>query len=127
MNIAKIRSFFKIAAQKATCKHDNRTFFLGSVGIRNDGAHVFAVNSPSISPNRLIHSEYRLLKKCDVGSTIFVARVKADGSYGMARPCHNCSKFIVTKKVHKVYYTVNAEQYGVWSVENDVDRVYNLR
>lgn len=127
MNSSKIKMYFELAAEKALTREDQRTFFLGCVAIRKDGARVVSSNSPSSTPNRTAHCEYKALKKCDRGATLFVARVKADGSYGMSRPCPNCSKAIISKDVEKVYYTINENQYGVWNVNKDSDRSFNMR
>lgn len=127
MNTSKILDLFKLAADRATSKSDVRTFSLGAVGIRADGACVSSCNSPSTARNRKAHAEYKALKKCDFGATLFVARVKSDGSYGMSRPCPNCSKVIITKGVKKVYYTINEKQYGVWTPSTDSDKVYNFK
>lgn len=113
MNL-KIFDYFHIAALTATQKQDNRSFLLGSVAVRADGKLVRSFNSPSEVPNRMAHSEFRLSKKLDYGATVYVARVKLiDGSFGMSKPCHNCMKALVSKKVRRIYYTITSSEFGI--------------
>lgn len=113
----KIWHFFEIAAELATKKKDildKRAYFLGAIGIRQDGTIVASINGSSTSPKRQAHCEYRLASKLDFGATIYVARVrKGDGSFAMAKPCRNCQKVLRSKKVKKVYYTISQNEYGV--------------
>jgi len=110
----KIFSFFEIAGKIASSKDDGRSFLLGSIAIRKDGAIVKALNGPSQEPNRLAHSEYRISRQLDIGATVYVARVRLmDGSFGMARPCSSCMKVLRSKRVAKIYYTINDNEYGI--------------
>jgi tRNA(Arg) A34 adenosine deaminase TadA len=109
----KIFNFFEIAAKTARSKTDGRSFLLGCVAIRNDGVMVKSLNSSSELPNRMAHAEYRIANRIDYGAVVYVARVKLiDGSFGMARPCHSCMKILVARKVSKIYYTIDKEEYG---------------
>ena len=106
-------------------KSDNRTFLLGSVGIRSDGAMVKSLNSPTEIPNRKTHSEYRLSKKLDYNSIVYVARVRlADGKFAMARPCVSCQKVLCSKRVSKVYYTISECEWGLWIPSQNKDFYY---
>lgn len=118
-------------------ENDARNFWLGCVGIRNDGVLVSARNgsiqhmfSKSLDPELNdkscdYHAEGRALRKMDKGGTLYVARIsRKDGSYCMSRPCNLCQSKIRAKKIEKVYYTVNHSQYGVWHVESDRDVIY---
>jgi hypothetical protein len=110
----KIFSYFEICAQIAVKKPDERSFLLGSIGIRKDGALVKASNSSAETPNRLLHSEKKLSLKLDVGAIVYVARVRLDnGLYGLARPCFSCEKALRSKGVARVYYTISDREYGV--------------
>jgi tRNA(Arg) A34 adenosine deaminase TadA len=41
------------------------------------------------------------------GSTMYIARAKADGSAGMAKPCEGCQRAIVTFGINSVHWTEN--------------------
>jgi len=122
----KILTFFEVAAKTATSKDDKRSFLLGAIGIRNDGAMVRSLNSPTENKNRKAHAECKLCRKLDYGAKeVYVARVRMDNfEFAMARPCSSCRKILKSKKVRKVFYTINNSQYGVWFPDSDTDRVY---
>lgn len=111
---------------------DYRDYWLGCVGVREDGAIVSAKNGAAefhttVRSCHLLpdsHAEGRVLRKLGKCGTIFVARVsKKDGSLAMAAPCPMCAIRIKSFKVKKVHYTVNPNQYGVWDVKKDIHRV----
>lgn len=111
---------------------DYRDYWLGAVGVREDGVLVSAKNGAAsfrttIKSYELLptsHAEGRILRKLGKGGTIFVARVsKKDGSLVMAMPCPMCQIRIRSFKVPKVYYTINSQQYGIWDVKKDSHRV----
>jgi tRNA(Arg) A34 adenosine deaminase TadA len=109
----KIFNFFEIAARTAKSKVDERSFLLGCVAVRNDGAIVKALNSASELPNRQAHAEYRIASRIDYGATVYVARVRLmDGTFGMAKPCRDCMKILMARKVRKIYYTISQKEYG---------------
>jgi cytidine deaminase len=125
-----------IAASKAalpTSINDARAFWLGCIGIRSDGSQILskngAVYSTSISNYQLIpdaHAECRAIKKMDCGGVMYVARVrKIDRSLAMASPCEICRVKIRSRRINKVYYTVNQHQYGIWFVKKNIDVIYN--
>lgn len=39
------------------------------------------------------------------GSELYIVRLKRDGSYGLAAPCHNCLRLILALKVRSVIYS----------------------
>lgn len=109
----KIFHYLEIAGRKAAKKND-RTWLLGAVGIRADGTIVTSINGSVAIPTRQAHAEYRLTKKLDAGSVVYVARVRKDsGEFGMAKPCANCEKALRDRKVRKVYYTIGPNEFGV--------------
>lgn len=116
-----IRNYFDLAGQIATMKQDdNRNWSLGSVAVRGDGVIVCAPNGPTPMPDRRVHSEYRVCKKIDAGATLYVARVlRADQGFATARPCIDCRKVIISRRVKRVYYTINNNSYGIWNVERN--------
>ena len=124
----KILNFFEIAAKTARSKSDGRAFLLGAVGIRSDGAMVRSLNSPSENKQRLMHAECKLCRKLDYGAIVYVARVRLDNyEFAMARPCFDCRKIMRTKRVNKVYYTINNFQYGVLDFQKDTDIIHSVR
>jgi len=115
----KIFHYFEIAGRIAQQKKDRRTYLLGAIGIRSDGAMVFAQNGPTESPNPLAHAENRLSKKLDYGATVYVARVRiCDGQFAMAKPCPNCRRILKSRGVKKVMYTIGPDEYGVLNLDN---------
>jgi tRNA(Arg) A34 adenosine deaminase TadA len=124
----KIFNYFEIAAKIAQSKSDNRSALVGAVGIRKDGAIVKSLNSPVENKRRLMHAECKLCRKLDYGATVYVARVRMDNiEFAMARPCFDCRKIMRTKKVKKVYYTINNQQYGILDLFNDTDVIRSLK
>lgn len=116
--------FFNFAAQlslKADEKYSCRKACIGAVGFRTDGAIVHACSGGdqlNISPNT--HAETRLLKKLDKYSpVIYVARIRRDTmEFALARPCKTCLPFIKNKRIDKIYYTINAYEYGIIDVKS---------
>lgn len=104
----KKNAFIAMAAVKAGQREDRREFRLGAVGYRSDGTIVHASNGPTALPDANVHAEVRLAKKLDVGSVVFVARVLANGSLAMAKPCAECEIVLRAKGVSKVYYTTSS-------------------
>ena len=124
----KIFHYFEIAAKLATAKRDGRTYFFGAIGERSDGALVRSVNSPTVFPERKVHSEYRVCSKIDVGATLYVVRIRNDnGSFAMAKPCNSCQKVIQSKGVKRVYYSVDDNWIGVWDVWSGNEKVVSFR
>lgn len=120
----KIYNLFEIAGETAMSKDDRRSFVLGAVAIRNDGAMVKALNGPTEAPNRSTHAEYRVSRKMDQGAVVYVARIRlCNYEFGMSRPCPSCMKVLKSKKVRKIYYTINNQQFGIFDPINDTDRV----
>jgi tRNA(Arg) A34 adenosine deaminase TadA len=114
---------------------DARSFWLGCIGVRNDGKIVFskngAVYSTSIVDYQLIpnsHAEGRVLRKMDWGGTLYVARVKKiDGTLACSAPCSMCAIRIKAKGIKKVFYTINNFQYGLWDVRKDIHTIFNCK
>ena len=87
--------------------------------VASRGSRVFAigvnVNKPTVActPNSC-HAEDSCLRKVpDIdGGDLYVARVLADGSLGMAKPCSNCLKLIQQSTIDSVHYTNRS---GGWS------------
>lgn len=130
--------FLYQAAQIAlpSIEKDYRDYWLGAIGIRDDGVMVSAKNGAAffrtaIKSYHLLpssHAEGRVLRKLGGGGTMFVARVsKKDGSLVMARPCGMCQVRSRSAKVVKVYYTINSSEYGVWYPDSDTDKIFRIK
>lgn len=103
-----------MAAQRAAKNRDRRTFYVGAIGIRRDGTLVSSWNGSSRLPDRNAHAEYRLASKLDHGAIVYVARIKTgDWSLGLAKPCLACQKVLRSRKVKKIYYSIDENEYGV--------------
>lgn len=91
---------------------DGRQYSLAAVGERYDGAVVAAVNgwgACGVEPS--FHAEARVLRKIGAGGTVYVARVRKDGSVGMSRPCTSCCRMLRFRGA-KCYYTIDE---GEWA------------
>jgi len=99
-------------------RYDNRSFWLGAVGLRNDGVIVTAKNIASTDVVPTHHAEARVIRKLTPDSIIWVARVsKMDGTWTMARPCSGCQRRMRTAGVRKVVYTIGPEEWGTINLE----------
>lgn len=105
-----------IASQVADISIDcKRKAFVGAVAIRKDGKMVVSRNGSTPYPNGkspTAHSERRLLRKSGYGATVYVARVKRNGSLGLAKPCCHCMPALRAMGVEVVYWTIDNENWG---------------
>lgn len=110
----KIFHYFEICAAVTTKVKDRRNFLLGAIGIRSDGAIVKSFNGHSHAPNNRAHAEYRLAQKLDVGSVVYIVRIRVgDGKLAIAKPCDRCQKVLKAKGVKKIFYSIGENEYGV--------------
>lgn len=107
----KIEYYLNCAAKVATRKIDHRSFFIGAVAIRSDGAIVSSCNQTTKIPNPFAHAEAKIIKKLDYGAILYIARVLRDGTFAMAKPCNNCITAIKNKNVSRVYFTISSTDY----------------
>jgi len=126
-----------MAAKIALPTHinDQRSFWVGSVGIRKDNVFVFARNGAvrcldsddyQVIPSA--HAEFRLGAKLGKYGIVYIARVaKKDGSLAMSRPCGVCQVRLRSLKVERAYYSINNFQYGCYFVQEDKDVIYHER
>lgn len=126
-----LRAAAQAAVPNSTLK-DPRNFWLGAIGVRNDGVTVSAKNGAvsfsasvqtyHLNPNS--HAEGRLLRKLGKHGIVYVARVsRKDRSYAMARPCQMCQILLRSAQVQKVYYTIDNEHYGIYFPSSNTDRI----
>lgn len=107
----------KVAAYAAR-RNDQRSYFVGAMGLRADGASVISCNGPATNKSAVIHAETRLSAKLDVGATVWVARSRrSDGALALAKPCPNCERVLRNRGVKKVFYSVSPNEYGVLNLQ----------
>lgn len=111
-----VNKYLTLATQIAIKNRSSKHYHLAAVAIRKDGSITSASNIKTQQPNVMAHAETRVLKKSGNNATLFIARVMADGSWGMANPCENCRKEIKKKNVKSVFYTIKDSEYGVWNL-----------
>lgn len=116
-----------LAAGTALRKDDRRSFRLGAVGVRNDGTLVASTNGPSPYPCADVHAEARLTQKLTPGSTVWVARIRHDGSMGMAKPCPACERRLRSAGVRKVVYSISDGEHGVLDLARGAEVVRPTR
>jgi cytidine deaminase len=115
-----------LAVQIAGQSKDEKEYYLACVAKRNDGAIVASVNH-SFSGQKVFlhHAEARVLRKCDYGSILYVARVYKDReTIANAMPCSYCQNFIRNMGVKKAYYTIDQDTFGFWYPEKDLWGIY---
>lgn len=127
------KNYFDLAIRIAQF-NNHKSYCFGAVGIRSDGVMVCARNGQSFSTkvdsvfikNIKSHAEGRIVRKLNIGSIIYVARVTKENEVSLAKPCKGCSCIIKSKKISKVYYTIDNNYYGVWFPLEDKDYILKL-
>lgn len=107
-----IKRMLKLAARVSRLKRDERRYYLGAVAERSDGIIVCAQNGSPPEPCAEHHCEFRLTRKLNKWSTVYLARTIANGVWANSRPCRTCQIAMKSIKVKEVYYTVGPDQYG---------------
>lgn len=99
-------NYLALAGRYGSKRRDMRTFHVGAVGLRADGAVVYARNEAKERQAGDAHAEARLAQKLDVGAEVWVARVsREDGSMKIAKPCKHCERALRRRGVRRVVYT----------------------
>lgn len=106
-----VRKYLELAANVSRLKDDDRTYFLGAVGLRRDGVLVAACNGNPKEPEPEHHAEARLLKKLGKSGTVFVSRTLSDGTWAMACPCVNCRIRLYNYGTKRIYYTTGPDSW----------------
>lgn len=104
----------EIAKKVAIKGRNKKQYHLGCVAKRKDGSIVSAFNTRSWGKSPRSHAEAKALKKAGKGSILWVSRVLANDSYGLAKPCKDCQRLIKKYEVKKVYYSISDSEFGVW-------------
>lgn len=102
-----MKHLLKLAAKIAKTGYQERTFFLGAIGVRADGRVVTARNRTNKVPDVCGHAEARLIRKLGKNAPlVIVVRYRwGKGDFGMAKPCIACEKRLEKAGVMKVVYT----------------------
>lgn len=109
-----MHKYLRIASHISAKGNPKRKAHIGCVGIRNDGVIVQSWNGCATDVCPTAHAEARLARKLDVGSVVYVARVRRDnGKMAMAKPCRGCERYLRSKGIAKVIYTISENEYGV--------------
>lgn len=120
-----MHKFLHKAAEYSRQGHPKRRAYVGAVGIRTDGTHVYSHNERTnvARSNEVIdigtalamrnHAEARVIQKLDYGSVVFVARTQKDtGDIVLAKPCAGCYTKLRNKGISKCYYSISENEYG---------------
>lgn len=102
----------ELAAQVSRLRMDDRRYYLAAVGVRSDGAIVVSPNGNPKEPDRKHHAEYRVCRKLNRKSTVYVCRTLADGTWANAAPCPNCTKKLIYTGVRKVIWSTGPMQFS---------------
>ena len=106
--------YLELAIRIAKGGTEERNYRIGCVGIRTDGAIVASPNLLTKKPEHTAHAEHRVIFKSDSGVILYVARILRDNTIALAKPCKKCQVLIRNRRVKRVYYTINNEEFGVW-------------
>jgi deoxycytidylate deaminase len=108
--------YLRLASKVANVSIDTcRKAFIGCIAVRKDGAIVSSRNSATRNPTGpapVSHAERKVLKKSGYGATLYVARVRRDGSIGCAKPCARCRASMRSMGVERVYYTISPDEWA---------------
>lgn len=94
-------------------RNDHRSYAVGALAIRADGASTVSRNEAAQRPSPEAHAERRVLRKAGLGAVIFVARMRRDGSLGLAHPCKPCVVALRAHRVRRCYYSIDDDSFGV--------------
>lgn len=100
---------------------------VGAVLVKRDSVIGVGYNRPNhpsvVWDKKFTHSKYSLhaeraallgLRPYDVaGATMYVLRVRRDGSFGMAKPCNRCANMLKNYDI-KVFYTTDKGEWRKW-------------
>jgi tRNA(Arg) A34 adenosine deaminase TadA len=109
-----IDQMLAISVRVALMGDTDRKYCLGAVAKRTDGALVYAYNGRPLNVHAPSHAEFRLSKKLDSSSTVFVSRVNRNtGVIALSKPCNACQIALKSRNVNKVIYSITDKEYGV--------------
>lgn len=117
---------FTAAAAKLALTSDNR-FKMACIAVRGGSVIGTDINvtktHPTTPPNRFsTHAEIGAMQACSdpSGATLYIARLKLDGTTAIARPCSWCMQELIKNNIYRVVYTTDKsylESFYISSVE----------
>jgi diaminohydroxyphosphoribosylaminopyrimidine deaminase/5-amino-6-(5-phosphoribosylamino)uracil reductase len=94
-------------ARTSRCRHKH-----GCVVVKNGRIIATATNKkvgdPSVEWRLAMHAEFAAVVAAGsqaAGATVYVARVQADGSTGLSKPCKKCESMMKRSGIAKVVWT----------------------
>ena len=110
--------YLRLASRISVKGNPRRKAHIGCVGRRSDGALVFSWNGCSnghaFHQCPSAHAEARLVRKLDIGSEVWVARVRRDnGLMALAKPCAGCAARLKSRGVLRCTYSISENEFGV--------------
>lgn len=109
---SKDKSFLAAAAKLAQTS-DNR-FKMACIAVRGGSVLGTDINvtkkHPTTPPNRFsTHAEIGAMKACSdpAATTLYIARLKIDGTTAMAKPCSWCMQEIQKNNIYRVVFTTD--------------------
>lgn len=112
----KIRRYFNICrevAKKGDCKEAQKHYKIGALGIRGDNCVVVSFNVTTKQRAPQAHAEFRLCKKLNQNSIVYVVRIGASGNFLCAHPCKSCRLIMKFCGVRRCYYSILDDEYGI--------------
>ena len=119
--IPRIERFANIALQLAAEFGPDMTHQLCALVVRKNRVLSIGYNSNKTHPiadtkMQQLHAEMHAVVQCpdgDLGGAdIVVARARAEGKAGLAKPCMTCEGILKRCGVRRVYYTTNWDENG---------------
>lgn len=111
----------RLAKKLALSNDTHPKWMLASVISRKKAVLALGINKTKNNPEFVdqylsVHAEIDALSRVrnPEGATIYVARVKRGGGFGLAKPCPRCQKALAEAGVKRAIYTIDNHTYGVW-------------
>ena len=123
-------NLLKLTAKLASTKYNpTKRYQMACIARRTDGTIVSSINHSQPHRQWSHHAEARVLRKCDIGATLYIARVlKRDRNlWALSSPCSRCRKLIEHKHIKEVYYTIAPNEYGCWKPQENVEIKHKIK
>lgn len=101
-------------AKESSCRHKHGAVVVRNGNILAMGNNIHrelnaadAADTEFFKKHASIHAEVAAVRQVanPQGCTVYVARVMADGSPGLSKPCHRCAKYLEEMGVRRVVWT----------------------
>ena len=116
----------RLAKKIAAANDLNTKWMLGAVVSRNRAVLALGMNKPKNDPAFIdnyaacsVHAEEDALSRVaePKGTTIYIARLRKNGTFGLAKPCPRCQKQLRAAGIKRAIYTIDNYSYGTWIPE----------